>query len=89
MTLENMVNVLAYQKDFEAFLLDLQHRYRIERSLTEDPNDRLLTATRVIDDILHTVPTLEEARKQYLEEKRRQEREEEERRRAAEEAAQP
>lgn len=87
MTIDDIVKVIANQEHFTAFLLDLQHQYRISRALSEDPGDRLLNATRMIDEIIAAMPKLEEARKEYFERKRQEEEEEALRKAEAEKAA--
>ena len=75
LSLDWMVNLICYEKDVIAFLTDVQHSYRIQRAMAEDPNDFLLNGTRVIDDIISKLKSLDTARQEYLEEKKRQDEE--------------
>ena len=67
LTIEEIVNIITYSKDIENFLLDIQNDYRIQRAMAEDENDRLLTGTRIIDDIINRLWQLETARREYFE----------------------
>lgn len=75
LSLEGMINIISYEKDFINFLLDIQSDYRIQRALWEDEWDRLLNWTRIIDDIISRIPQLNQARLDYLEKKRLEEEE--------------
>jgi len=46
LSIESIVNIITFQKDFIEFLLDTQNSYRIQRAMGEDPNDELLTKAR-------------------------------------------
>ncbi len=72
---DSLVNLIVYKDDFKKFLLDMQNEMRIRRAMEEDPGDRLLIGTRLIDDIMDRMETLESARVQYLENKRKEEEE--------------
>ena len=66
LSIESIVNIITFQKDFEAFLLDAQNSYRIQRAMWEDPNDELLTKSRGIDDIIELMKSLEPTRSEYF-----------------------
>jgi len=66
LNIDSLVNIITYQKDFEAYLLDIQNDYRFQRAMGEDEGDRLLTGTRVIDDIISRMSHLEKAREEYF-----------------------
>jgi len=73
LTLENLVHIIPKIEHFTALLLDIQNEYRIRRALDEDPNDKLLTASRTIDDIIERMGTLEDVKKRYFEEQKEKE----------------
>lgn len=66
LSIDSIVNIITYQKDFEAFILDAQSSYRIERAMGEDVGDVLLAKSRACDDLIALLSTLEPARSQYF-----------------------
>lgn len=67
LNLDQMVSLITYEKEITLFLEDIKADYRIQRAMSEDTNDVLLTGTRIIDDIIQRLSTLESARKEYFE----------------------
>lgn len=77
---DSLVNLIVYRDDFVKFLLDVQNGWRIRRAMQEDEGDRLLAATRAVDEIIAKLDMLEEVRAEYVrakEEEERKKREEE------------
>jgi hypothetical protein len=73
--IEDIIKLIVNEKEITNFLLDIQNWYRIERAMQEDEWDRLLTWTRVIDDIINRLQNLEQARAEYFEKKKQEEQE--------------
>lgn len=73
LTIDEIVNIITFQKDIVNFLEDIKQDYRIQRAMGEDEWDRLLIGTRVIDDIIERMNKLEEARKEYFEKQKQTE----------------
>ncbi len=73
--IEDMVKLIVNEKEITNFLLDIQNDYRISRAMQEDEWDRLLTATRVIDEIINRLQNLEQVRAEYFEKKKQEEQE--------------
>lgn len=67
LNIDQIVNLITYEKEIVLFLEDIKADYRIQRAMWEDLNDRLLTGTRIIDDIISRLSQLEPARKEYFE----------------------
>lgn len=75
LSIEWVLHLIEFEKDFINFLLDVQADYRIQRAMWEDEWDKLLTWTRTIDDIISRLSRLEEARSAYFEKKKQEEKE--------------
>lgn len=71
--IDDLVKIIVAEKEIKCFLLDIQNEYRIQRAMGEDPADRLLIGTRVIDDIINRIEGLEKARAEYFEQKAKEE----------------
>ena len=65
LSIDWILHIIEFEKDFTNFLLDIQADYRIQRAMGEDEGNVLLNWTRVIDDIIWRIANLEEAREQY------------------------
>ena len=65
--IEQLTKLIINEEAIRNFLLDIQNAYRIQRAIEEDPNDRLLIGTRVIDDIIERLSKCESMRLQYVE----------------------
>jgi len=73
LSIEWVLHLIEYEKDFVNFLLDVQSDYRIQRAMWEDEWNVLLTWTRIIDDIIWRLSKLEEARSKYFAKKKQEE----------------
>lgn len=71
--IDDLVKLIVAEKEITKFLLDVQNEYRIQRAMSEDEWNKLLIGTRVIDDILNRLATLEKARAEYFEQKAQEE----------------
>ena len=71
--IDDLVKLIVAEKEITKFLLDVQNEYRIQRAMWEDEWNKLLIGTRVIDDILNRLATLEKARAEYFEQKAKEE----------------
>ena len=71
--IDDLVKNIVAEKEIKGFLLDIQNEYRIQRAMEEDPADKLLIGTRVIDDIIQRIEPLEKVRAEYFEQKAKEE----------------
>lgn len=71
--IDDLVKLIVAEKEITKFLLDVQNEYRIQRAMGEDEWNKLLIGTRVIDDILNRLSSLEKARAEYFEQKAKEE----------------
>ena len=72
-TPDDMVNIVAWTESFTKLLLNMQLYYRASRALSEDEGDKLLHGSRMIDEIVISLSTLEPALKEYTDKKREEE----------------
>lgn len=66
LNIDQIVSLITYDKEIVLFLEDIKADYRIRRAMDKDENDALLIGTRVIDDIITRLLSLESARKEYF-----------------------
>jgi hypothetical protein len=73
LTIDNIVNIITFEKDFTNFIKDVQQGYIIKRWLTEWNEVKLMWWIEACDDILNRLLQLEDARKQYFENEKKKE----------------